>query len=109
MAASRVTSCSTTGENVVITRSSIVLCAFLVAASAAPVMAQESALPRQKIETVAPPFVHPHEQATSRGPRIIEVRLVTEEKEIVIDDEGTRLQAMSFNGTIPGPLIVVHE
>lgn len=28
---------------------------------------------------------------------------------MVIDNEGTRLQAMTFNGTIPGPAIVVHE
>lgn len=66
-------------------------------------------LPRQKIELVAPPFVHPHEQATNQGPKIIEFRLVTEEKEIIIDDDGTKLRSMSFNGTIPGPMMVVHE
>ena len=32
-----------------------------------------------------------------------------EEKQIVIDDQGTKLQAMTFNGSIPGPLMVVHE
>jgi len=53
--------------------------------------------------------VHAHEQATSQGPKIIEFRLKAEEKEMVIDDQGTKLQAMSFNGTIPGPMIVVHE
>ena len=66
-------------------------------------------LPRQKVELVAPPFVHPHEQATSQGPKIMEFRLVVEEKEIVIDEQGTKLQAMTFNGSIPGPLMVVHE
>src|SRR5262245_52454911 len=83
--------------------------ALAVIVFAAPAMTQDLSLPRQSIELVAPPFVHPHEQATSQGPKIIEVRLVTEEKEIVIDDEGTKLQAMSFNGSIPAPLIVVHE
>jgi nitrite reductase (NO-forming) len=34
---------------------------------------------------------------------------VVEEKEIVIDEQGTKLQAMTFNGSIPGPLMVVHE
>ena len=58
-------------------------------------------LPRQKVELVPPPFVHAHEQATKQGPKILEFRLVTEEKRVVIDDEGTTLQAMTFNGSIP--------
>jgi len=74
-----------------------------------PALAQDLDLPRQRIELVAPPYVHAHEQATSEGPKILETRLVTQEKEIVIDDEGTRLQSMSFNGSIPGPMIVLHQ
>src|SRR5262245_48538697 len=66
-------------------------------------------LPRQKVELVAPPYVHAHEQATTAGPKIMEFRLVAEEKQIVIDDDGTKLRAMTFNGSIPGPLMVVHE
>jgi FtsP/CotA-like multicopper oxidase with cupredoxin domain len=27
----------------------------------------------------------------------------------VIDEEGTTFQAMTFNGSMPGPLMVVHE
>jgi nitrite reductase (NO-forming) len=53
--------------------------------------------------------VHAHEQATKQGPKIVEFRLVAEEKEIVIDDRGTKLRAMNFNGSIPAPLMVVHE
>ena len=83
--------------------------ALAAIALAEPVLAQDPALPRQKINLVAPPFVHPHEQATSEGPKIMEVLLATEEKQIVIDDQGTKFQAMTFNGSIPGPLIVVHE
>src|SRR5215813_12803092 len=30
-----------------------------------------------------PPFVHPHEQATEQGPKIVEFRLTAEEKQIV--------------------------
>jgi nitrite reductase (NO-forming) len=75
----------------------------------APASPKDVELPRQKIELVAPPFVHPHEQATKQGPKIMEFRLVVEEKEMIVDDEGTKLQAMTFNGSIPGPLLVVHE
>src|SRR5690242_8300733 len=75
----------------------------------APALAAEPKLPREKVTLVAPPLVHPHEQATKKGPAIVEFRLVIEEKEVVIDGAGTKLQAMTFNGSIPGPLMVVHE
>jgi nitrite reductase (NO-forming) len=89
-------------------------CAILAAVLIAPATAENridsgSKLPREKIDLVAPPFVHAQEQATKAGPRILEVTLVVEEKQIVIDDEGTKLQAMTFNGSVPAPLIVVHE
>src|SRR4030095_16231388 len=74
-----------------------------------PAIAQNLTLPRQKVELVTPPFVHQHEQETKQGPKIMEFRLVAEEKEIIIDDQGTKLQAMTFNGSMPAPLIVVHE
>jgi nitrite reductase (NO-forming) len=76
---------------------------------ATPALAQELNLPRQKVELVAPPFVHPHEQATKQAPKIIEFRMVIEEKEVVIDEQGTKFQAMTFNGSMPGPLMVVHQ
>jgi nitrite reductase (NO-forming) len=66
-------------------------------------------LPRQRVELVAPPFAHAHEQVSRHGPRIMEFTMVIEEKEIVIDGEGTRFQAMTFNGSMPGPLMIVHE
>src|SRR6187399_2343011 len=55
------------------------------------------------------PFVHPHEQATKQAAKIIEFRMEIEEKEIVIDEQGTKFQAMTFNGSMPGPLMVVHQ
>jgi nitrite reductase (NO-forming) len=76
---------------------------------AAPALAQDLNLPRQKVELVAPPFVHPHEQATNQTPKIIEFRMEIEEKEIVIDEQGTKFQAMTFNGSMPGPMMVVHQ
>ena len=39
---------------------------------ATPAFADDLKLPRQKVELVAPPFVHAHEQATKQGPKIIE-------------------------------------
>lgn len=71
--------------------------------------AKDLNLPRVHIDLVTPPFVHPHQQATSDGPKIIEFTITTVEKEIVVDDEGTKLRSMTFNGSIPGPLLVVHE
>jgi nitrite reductase (NO-forming) len=76
---------------------------------ATPALAQDLKLPRQKIELVAPPFVHPHEQATKQAPKIVEFRMEIVEKEVVIDEQGTKFQAMTFNGSMPGPLMVVHE
>ncbi|HZQ12301.1 MAG TPA: copper-containing nitrite reductase [Pseudolabrys sp.] len=64
---------------------------------------------RQKLNLVAPPLVHPHDQVAKQGPVINEVTLTIEEKKIVIDDDGTTMQAMTYNGSIPGPLMVVHQ
>jgi nitrite reductase (NO-forming) len=83
--------------------------AAIALALAPGALADDLKLPRQQVELVAPPFVHPHEQATKQGPKIVEFRLVIEEKEIVIDEAGTRMKAMTFGGSIPGPLMVVHE
>jgi nitrite reductase (NO-forming) len=49
---------------------------------ATPALAQtpDLKLPRQKVELVAPPFVHAHEQATKQAPKIIEFRMEIEEK-----------------------------
>lgn len=77
--------------------------------AAAAANATADALPRQKVDLVAPPFVHPHEQATNEGPKVMQFTMTIEEKPIEIDDDGTTLQAMTYNGTVPGPLMVVHE
>jgi len=73
------------------------------------------AVPVEKLEHIRPkllppPFVMEHEQATRAAPRVVEFTMTIEEKEIVIDEEnGTTLQAMTFNGSMPGPTMVVHE
>ncbi len=58
---------------------------------------------------VPPPFVPAHDQVASGVPKVVQVRMVIEEKAMVIDDDGTEVQAMTFNGSVPGPLIVVHQ
>jgi len=66
-------------------------------------------LDRVKVDLVAPPMVHPHEQKATSGPKVVEFTMTIEEKKVVIDDKGTTLQAMTFNGSMPGPTMVVHE
>ena len=68
-----------------------------------------SKLPRVKQELVDPPFVPEHEQVATGGPKIVEVELVAHEGKRVIDDDGTEIDALMFNGSIPGPLIICHE
>lgn len=67
-----------------------------------------SALERIRHELVAPPFVHAHEQVASTGPRIVEFAMTIREKEIQVAPDAW-LQGMTFNGSIPGPMMVVHE
>jgi nitrite reductase (NO-forming) len=68
-----------------------------------------ASLPRVRQQMVAPPFLPEHEQVASTGPKIVEVLLTIEEKKMVIDDEGTEVWALTYNGSVPGPMIVVHE
>jgi nitrite reductase (NO-forming) len=65
-------------------------------------------LQRVKQTLVAPPFLPKHQQQYSGKPRIVEVEMVIEEKEIEIEP-GVFVQAMTYNGSNPGPMIVVHE
>ncbi len=78
------------------------------AAEAAP--ADLSGYTRVKMELVAPPFAPAHEQVAAGGPKIIEITLVTEERLMVIDeDTGAEVWALTYNGSVPGPLIICHE
>lgn len=70
---------------------------------------QIAALPRVKQEMVAPPFLPKHEQVATGGPKVVEVRLDIEEKKMVLDDDGAEIWALTFNGSVPGPMIVVHQ
>lgn len=68
-----------------------------------------SKLKRKKVELVKPPFVHKHDQVAKGAPSVVQFEMTIVEKEMEIDDEGTMLQAMTFDGSVPGPLMVVHE
>lgn len=68
-----------------------------------------SGLKRVKQAMVAPPFAPIHEQVAGPEPRIIEVTFDIIEKKMLVDDEGTEIWALTYNGSVPGPLIVVHE
>ena len=71
--------------------------------------ADPASLPRVRQALVAPPFLPEHEQVASGGPKIVEVTLVIEEKLMELDDAGTTVWALTYNGSVPGPMIVVHE
>ena len=85
------------------------LAALMMTAPALAGAIDDLKLPREHVDLVAPPFVHPHEQATKAGPKIVEFKLTVQEKEVVIDDAGTKMWAMTYNGSMPGPMMVVHE
>ncbi len=80
-----------------------------VQAAAPSSVSQISKLPRVKQKLVAPPFAPKHEQVAKGGAKVVEIRLVIEEKIMVLDDDDAEIWALTFNGSVPGPLIVVHE
>ncbi len=82
--------------------------------SPTPVSESDVALNVGRLERVTqtlvpPPFLPAHDQIASGAPKVVQVRLVIEEKTMVLDDEGTEVMAMTFNGSVPGPMIVVHQ
>ncbi|MCH9027722.1 MAG: nitrite reductase, copper-containing [Proteobacteria bacterium] len=58
---------------------------------------------------VAPPFLPEHEQIATGDPKIVQVRMVIEEKLMDVGPGGATIHAMTFEGSVPGPIIVVHE
>lgn len=77
-------------------------------AKAAPAM-NLGAYTRVQQKLVTPPFLPEHEQVATGAPRIVEVRMVIEEKLLTIDSAGTKTWAMTFDGSVPGPMIVCHQ
>ena len=94
-----------------LTATAITVAATTLAApdvSVAEEVTDVSKLPRVKQTLVAPPFLPEHDQVAKGGPKIVEVTLTIEEKKIVIDGDGTEIWAFAYNGSVPGPMIVVH-
>jgi nitrite reductase (NO-forming) len=77
--------------------------------NAAATTADIAKLERVKVELVKPPFVHVHTQKAEGGPKVYEFTMTIEEKKMILDDKGTEVHAMTFNGSVPGPLLVVHQ
>ena len=65
---------------------------------------------RVKMDLVDPPFAPKHEQVATGGPKIIEITMDTTEKLMTVDeDTGASVWALTYNGSVPGPLIICHE
>jgi nitrite reductase (NO-forming) len=70
---------------------------------------QIAKLPHVQQKLVAPPAFPEHEQVATGGFKVVEIRFDVEEKQITLDDEGTKTWVFAYNGTVPGPMVVAHE
>lgn len=59
-------------------------------------------------QLVAPPYLPKYEQIASGDPVVVDVKLTIEEKKLEIAP-GVKIWALTFNGSVPGPMIVVHQ
>ncbi|OWY06246.1 copper-containing nitrite reductase [Thioclava sp. IC9] len=86
---------------------------FILAEAEAQVAAPKvdlSGYTRVRQELVAPPFAPAHEQVATGGPKIVEIRMETKEVLLTVDeDTGASIWALTYNGSVPGPLIIVHQ
>ncbi len=86
-----------------------VLIAVLLCSLAGPALAANAdGLDRVTQTLVTPPFLPVHDQIASGPPRVVQVRLVIEEKLIEVAPAAS-IWALTFNGSVPGPIIVVHQ
>ncbi|MCO6483326.1 MAG: nitrite reductase, copper-containing [Flavobacteriales bacterium] len=65
-------------------------------------------LPHVVQEMVAPPLLPAFDQVAKGGPEVVEVKLTVQEKKVKIAPK-TTIWALTFNGSVPGPLIVAHQ
>jgi nitrite reductase (NO-forming) len=79
----------------------LVLTGALSAAEYVPVPAVPQTL-------VAPPFLPEHQQIDQGSPKNIQVKMTVVEREVEIAP-GVKIHAPSYNGTVPGPVIVAHQ
>lgn len=64
--------------------------------------------PRVTQEMVPPPMLPKFDQVDKDGPKIVQVTFVVQEKKIEVAP-GDSIWAFTYNGTVPGPMIVVHQ
>ncbi len=57
---------------------------------------------------VPPPMLPKFDQADKDNPKVVQVTFVVQEKKMEVAP-GDSIWAFTFNGTIPGPMIVVHQ
>ncbi|HET7119206.1 MAG TPA: copper-containing nitrite reductase [Hanamia sp.] len=65
-------------------------------------------LPKVTQEMVAPPMLPKFDQVDKDGPKVVQVTFTVIEKKIEVAP-GDSMWAFTFNGTVPGPMIVVHQ
>ncbi len=59
---------------------------------------------------VRPPYAPEHDQVAQGAPKIVEIEMMIDERLMVVDeDTGASIWAMTYNGSVPGPLIIVHQ
>ncbi|TDG36016.1 nitrite reductase, copper-containing [Pedobacter changchengzhani] len=59
-------------------------------------------------QLVAPPYLPKYDQIASGDPVVVDVKLTIAEKKLEIAP-GVKIWALTFNGSVPGPMIVVHQ
>lgn len=75
----------------------------------AEIASKANTLERIPQKLVPPPFLPVHEQTAPGAPRVVQVHMVIEEKLMKVSPDGATIWAMTFNGSVPGPIIVVHQ
>ncbi|HEU5052414.1 MAG TPA: copper-containing nitrite reductase [Hanamia sp.] len=65
-------------------------------------------LPQVTEEMVAPPMLPKFDQVDNDGPKVVKVTFTVQEKKVEVAP-GDSIWAFTYNGTIPGPMIVVHQ
>lgn len=86
----------------------LILMGLSFSSIAAPVSAVDN-LPTIKQALVPPPALPVHQQIAEGSPSVVQVRMEIIEKQIQIGPGGETIWAMTFNGSVPGPMIVVHQ
>jgi nitrite reductase (NO-forming) len=82
--------------------------ALLPVALPATAVAATPPLERISETLVPPPNLPAHEQADQHPPRIVQVTLTVREKQIQVAP-GAMIWALTYDGSVPAPIIVVHQ